>query len=671
MKKVYGTCLWLIFCGVVLSMQQRSLSASVVQDARILAQKNARSYFEALATPKAREEYNQAINYNPGSMLALMEASADGKPQKWAKTKAFFNKMLDKIVITAQEIENAVKNVAVNTFKLFTAPYKELIKKQQSPIYANPYKNTVASVRKGGAVSEGEAAYLKERRKFTRKGLEKFLDMKIPDDVPTPDVMVSLSGGGVRAMILAWAFMRALEMISLSDAVAYTATLSGSSWFLWPWLVSGMSLEEYKTRLFSSATRGPITLRNPNDDIKSIMKLLLRMAVFDLPITVITFYKSALAAGLLYGMGENNDPLQTYMDTIKLDAAHMPYPVMTMISTPDARWFTMTPHEVHSLNLGYGIPEWSLGWKFANGKSGNTPNPPRRDLSSNMAASSAAIALSGKDIYYNIFQFLPAGWMKDFLKSLLQETAAGQLRFTSQKEYNPFKGIPDLPMYDTLRGLTWGQTDYAYFTDAGVIWSTPTIALFGRKQEKIPVIYLIEDAGATVGSDELGKIKAYAQGEGSDGKYYSFPSFEASESFGAQSLSFLADDDSLVLYIPRVIDPQLIKDHATDPLVAESIKRLTFDMEKRVKGGVYGTFNLVYSRAAVEDLIAVGQVNVIANREKIKTVIKHYMQMYINKVHGNQDEYKKAKAALRTLIAPAMPAEKRTAEEKKPAVETS
>lgn len=666
MKKVYVTCLWLSFCVVVTLMLKSSLSVSAPQPLQQIKQDDLQTYVLNIVTPQGREEYRQAVAYEPPSMLAITEADGVGKTQKGAKTKAFFNKMLDKIVITAQEIENAVKNVAINSFKLFTAPYKEKIKKEQSPIYANPYKDTVATVRKGGPVSDGEAEYLKARRLIVRRGLERFLEIKIPDNVPTPDIMISLSGGGSRAMILAWTFMRALEMIGLLDCATYMATLSGSSWFVWPWLASGLSLEAYKQRLLSIAERGPVTLRNPNEDVKSIMKLLLRMGVYDRPVTVINFYASALAAGLFYGLGENNDPLQAYMDMTKkaLEGARLPYPIMTMISTPDARWFTVTPHEVHSPNLGYGVPEWSFGWKFNKGQSGKAPNPPRRDLPSSIAASSAAIALSGKDIYYNIFQYMKDGWEKDILKSLLQETAAGQLRFTSAKEYNPFKGIEGLPLYDTMRGQTWGQTEYAYFTDAGVIWITPTIALMVRKQEKVPVIYLVEDGGAVVGPDEMIKARAYAQGDGSDGKKYSFPAVEHPEEFGKSSLSFLADDDSLVMYFPRVIDDEILKKHKEDSELAESIKRLNFNMGERLKT-VYATFNLKYSRAATEDLIALGQVNVLANRDKIKAVMRQYVQMYIDKVQGNEDVYKQSRTAFYQMITPVKPAEKRTAEEKK------
>ncbi len=649
MKKVYVAGLWLSLCCVVVLMLKSSLSITAPQSAEVIGK-------QAL-----QEEYRQAVQYEPQSMLdlsesetAIVQATADGKPQKWVKTKAFFNKMLDKIVISAQEVENAVKKVGIDAFKLFTAPYKEKIKKEQRAIYANPYKDTVATVRKGGPVSEGEEKYLKARRLLVRRGLEKFLDMKIPENVPTPDIMISLSGGGSRAMILAWSFMRAIEMIGLLDCATYVATLSGSSWFLWPWLLSGQSLEQYKQRLISIAERGPITLRSPNSDVNNILKLLLRMGVYDRPITTINFYSSALAAGLLYGLGDNADPLQTYMDMTKnaMEGAKVPYPVMTMISTPDARWFTMTPHEVHCPGLGYGVPEWAFGWKFNKGTSGATPNPPRRALPDNLAASSAAIALSGKDIYYNIFQYMPNGWAKDILKSLLQESAAGQLRFTSEKEYNFLRGIEGLPVYDTLRGKTWGQTEYAYFTDAGVIWIDPIIPLMVRAQENVPVIYLVEASGAMVGADELIKAKAYAQGDGSDGKKYKFPNVEHPEQFGTKSLSFLADDDSLVMYFPRIIDDEILEKYNEDSDLADAVARLNFDMGERLKT-VYATFNLKYSKAAVEDLIAVARLNVLGNKDRIKAVMKEYIELYIQrKTGGETAEYKGARQAFLAKITP-------------------
>ena len=89
-----------------------------------------------------------------------------------------------------------------------------------------------ASVRVSDDLCNDEKRFLDKRRRFTRRGLARYLDipedMIHPDDVPI--IAMCGSGGGLRALVAGSSSYLSATEHGLFDCVTYTAGVSGSCW---------------------------------------------------------------------------------------------------------------------------------------------------------------------------------------------------------------------------------------------------------------------------------------------------------------------------------------------------------------------------------------------------------------------------------------------------------
>ena len=147
---------------------------------------------------------------------------------------------IQRIIGIAQDI--------INFFKSYS------VKNLQDALNArNPWRSTVAYVQKSVDLSPVEQAFRKQRVPGIRQALEKFLGISLAQlsDNQLPIIAFSGTGGGYRAMILTQGYMEGIEKIGLLNALMYVAGLSGSTWFLAPWLLSGVSPTEFKELLLN------------------------------------------------------------------------------------------------------------------------------------------------------------------------------------------------------------------------------------------------------------------------------------------------------------------------------------------------------------------------------------------------------------------------------------
>jgi len=559
----------------------------------------------------------------------------------------FFNKAMVWFVKEVEKAEERTKQIARKIGYLVTAPFIKTVNRTHSAVYGNPYAYIPARVRiEDDVFSPEEKAYLSVRKPFVKKSLEEFIGITIPEGLELPNMMVSLSGGGSRAMLHSWSVMRAFDKMGLLNAISHVSSLSGSTWFLWPWLISGMTLEQYEDKLLSGVVGGfvpraasfvvPIGTKAFKKSInthKIITEFFVRELVFNRDVTPIDIYGVVLGLILFEGFGENNDPLQVYMDPLypNLDSGTIPYPILTTISIPDVRWFTATPYEFGASSLGAYVPIWGVDRKFKDGVSvGMVPYPDRVGLSGFIAMSAAAMAASLGDIYFNLFSGIKEGKIKTLLQAIMEQSPLERLRFFYYERSNFLYGVPGLPIYDSLSGKTWGDVKSIKYTDAGVIWVNPIPPLLDRMKPKVPTILIVQDASAKVGYPRLKDAKAYADGENPRKKRFSFPELQKEFPYNKKGMSILQNDDVLIFYFPRIIDRELIQKNESNPELQSLIQRQNFDMDQRL-ASVYSTFKLQYTEDNARDLTAVGMFNVLANKEKIRETIKQFVQRYIQR----------------------------------------
>jgi hypothetical protein len=89
----------------------------------------------------------------------------------------------------------------------------------------NPEIEREARVRIGNEICEEELAFYEKRRKFTRRGLAKFLGVREHeiDERDIPTIALAGSGGGYRAMLGLTGYIKAMKESGLFDCVTYMA----------------------------------------------------------------------------------------------------------------------------------------------------------------------------------------------------------------------------------------------------------------------------------------------------------------------------------------------------------------------------------------------------------------------------------------------------------------
>ena len=545
------------------------------------------------------------------------------------KTK-WYEKSLEDITRAIEIVENDAKRFAQRTATFLASPFKKRIKRRQFAIHGNPYKETIAVVRRGGPISEGEQKFIDRRRKTASVAMNKFVGFKAGVDVG-----LSLSGGGNRSATYTIGALLAMQKIGLLSTVTWMTTLSGSGWTVWPWLVAGSTLQEHKERLLASVTHGP-SLRSIKH-VKGVVDIILRDLAYGRLVNLATIYAAGLGSIFFDGLGDYNDPQKVWMDKIQenLNTGRFPFPIMTTLSVPDGRWFTVTPEEFGSASLSAFIPEWAGQRRFFGGASiGDIPYADRVPVSRWMGDSALAPGASFGDLFVNIFATMKEGPAKKVLRLLLHESPMERLRAIYSERFNPFRGIPDLPMYNKVEKKTWTDAKTIKLTDAGVFSGNPIIPLLERAAiSPIPMVILVVDASSVIGYDELEKLKRYSDGENPDGIKLPFPDLPADrEQLSTQPCTAFSNEKVLMLYLPMVKNEQLIEANKNNPALKDIVSQLNWSLKERMADS-FNTFNLKFNRKKAEQLINLAQFNILVSAEIIRTAISEFVLKYLDKVN--------------------------------------
>ncbi|KAK9372435.1 acyl transferase/acyl hydrolase/lysophospholipase [Lipomyces chichibuensis] len=276
-----------------------------------------------------------------------------------------------------------------------------------------------AYVRLGPQLSNQEVKFRKNRAKFTKKGLAKYLDIPVSsiDERDIPIIAVTGSGGGYRSMIATGGYIMALQETGLLDCTTYLAGVSGSTWLMALFYTlaecdATRLIDHIKARtgvhiaflpaameLFTTAPTDKFLLHG------IIEKLHYNYTSVSLP----DIYGVLLSSRLLVPNNElivDRDNLKISSQRRIVDTGAVAMPIYTAVrhefgptgakveatdqSTihPDNtvieqrkkreswfQWFEFTPYEVGCEEVCAWIPTWSLGRKWSNGVSVDTAVP--------------------------------------------------------------------------------------------------------------------------------------------------------------------------------------------------------------------------------------------------------------------------------------------------------
>ncbi|MFC1843142.1 hypothetical protein ACFLYU_05795, partial [Candidatus Dependentiae bacterium] len=361
---------------------------------------------------------------------------------------------LEKIFRIGADLLEKTREEVFKIFNIAFGPLRALIRYVKSYInpepyniiHKNPYAKKDAKVRIGGPIAcKGEKDVFDRRQKKARRAQEKFLGIKFGKNEKPLVVSFVASGGGQRAVLCTIGSVLGAKKIGLFNCGVYMSTLSASTWFLAPWLISGLSLEAYKKRAIAEA-RSNLGLKDVAVDSKYALDLLKTKFAFGQPIGVIDLFGILLSIYYLKGYGENGNPQRCYLSSLQnymeMKSGDMIIPIFTAVTAEvgmEHKWCWFTPWEFGSRWFGSGgmyIPVWAFGRRFIKQK--RTKNwgsvskplyPPRTSLGFVMGVCGSAPAATLGQTYDQVIDKMKSSPIKAVLKYALKKTDLKKVRF--------------------------------------------------------------------------------------------------------------------------------------------------------------------------------------------------------------------------------------------------
>ncbi|MFC1843141.1 hypothetical protein ACFLYU_05790 [Candidatus Dependentiae bacterium] len=520
-------------------------------------------------------------------------------------------------------------SVAEDVAYTLLTPVQELIKQNTPAIYENPFRTMHANVRFGGPVCLQELLYRDERFKVVKQAQEKMLGMELEKE-DVLDIGFSLSGGGWRAMCCSLGSCVGAKKIGLLDSTMCMSALSGSTWFLGPWIYSGMHIYDYRKRAIKVAGNG-IKIKNMQEASDLLDNVWVKFA-YNQPLNVIDLYGALLANSLFRGLTKEPHRALASDQRRVIAKGEFPLPVCTAVlgeAEKDEFWFEFTPYEVGSRWLSAYVPAWAFGRHFKRGKS--KTHAPEQNLGFCMGLWGSAFAADFEDMYEIVLDGIK---FPKFLKNIPFAEAI----FKTIKQVFAKLAYSDLgdlrvawarvPNYVyKLQGAPHNKYKELKLVDAGLDLNNPVFSTYRRPPYgDAPDIIFVFDSGGSLKFKELQLWMNYADYNG-----LKFPKIEKFE-VGKQIIKVFKDDSDLdvpvVVYLPRINGIQLIQKNNYKNWYDYYLELLDgFDIEKVTSSGFAKTFNFKYTEKQAETLIAMTEFNIIAVEDKVKEIMRDRIKL--------------------------------------------
>lgn len=511
-----------------------------------------------------------------------------------------------------------VKNFALT---VITQPMRDLIRDQLPELQNYPRKAEVARVRLGNTLHDDEKKYMKAREPKVKTALEKFLG-HAPEALPV--IALVESGGGYRAMTCSLGWHVGLAKIGLMDAVTYMVGLSGSTWSIGLWVLSGLSIEQFKEQLIPLMSG--LNKVSP-EEFKLMAYSWLLKSAFDQQLTLVDLYAGLLSNALLQPFGDLRQRKGLSDQAKMIERGQMPFPIYTAVRAEDhapQAWYEFTPFEIGATWLGAYVPTWAFGRKFNNGVS--IDFAPEQSFGFLMATYGSAFAAKIEQIYKEVTK-------GDRLQSPLDTIVdaiidrIGQERITRARVYNFAANLRDLPKLD------FPLQEQMQMVDAGVAFNLPYPPISGERPErKADIIMFLDASGGEIGND-LKKVEAYARE-----KKLKFPKIDYTD-IGKKAVSIFKDETDasvpLVIYLPRVMDTQLLGEMGSKPEYADLNALLKgFNIDECLKSDYCNTSNFTYIENQIKQLSGMTEFNIRATADRIKGAIDWKIKQMAGKVQA-------------------------------------
>lgn len=534
--------------------------------------------------------------------------------QEKGKLKGF-NQAEWKIVQPALLQLKHAKNETINAI---ARPAQDLIRQNLSELQDYQHKNESARVRIGNTLNDDEKKYLSIRKPRVKAALEKLVGHSI-EAVPT--IALVESGGGYRAMTCSLGWHVGATKMGLMDAVTYMVGLSGSTWSIGLWVLSGLSIEQFKEQLIP--LMNGIDKVSP-DEFKLMANSWLIKTVFNQELTLVDLYSGLLANALLKPFGDERQRISLSEQASKIAGGQLPFPLYTAVRAEDREkqdWYEFSPYEIGASWLGMYVPTWAYGRRFDNGVS--IDFAPEQSFGFQMGTFGSAFGANIDQIMTQMTQHDPLDPPLDTIVNAMIDRI-GQERITRARVFN----------FTANMGGIMSDAPQMKLVDAGVAFNLPYPPISGERPErKADIIIFLDASGGTIG-DDLRKVEQYARSKG-----LKFPTIDYT-SIGKNAVSIFKGEDAsvpLVIYLPRVMDAQLFGAQANNPEYADlSMLIKGFDIDACLKNDYCNTNNFKYVEKQIRQLSGLTEFNIRASAQIIKDAIDWKINQMVGKSGGEK-----------------------------------
>lgn len=459
-----------------------------------------------------------------------------------------------------------------------------------------PYSQTQAFVRYGTDLCIDEQSFLVRRFEKTKQALERVLSSSLPD-YAVPRLALCLSGGGVRSAIASYGLLLGMDEIGLLDAITYSIAASGSTWMLSSYFVAGTDVPNYRSDLVKAVTHEYVPAPTAMADT------FLQKFIYKQPLGLVDLYGVYLSHKFFQSVPTDIGRQRVWFSDLRdrIDNGSFMLPFCTAIeitkSTKNPVWYTFSPYEVGSDELGLFVPMWALGRRFFDGVSIDVQNPPELRLGFLMALWGSALSSTFKHMYeFAVRNRIESAVVRAMVKNILKQTV-GPLQFAPVNILNPFYGV-EQSEYKDIEQLT--------FVDAGYVNNVPIIPLLqkNRSVNIFVVLDVSEHIHENFGASALQKNEQYALEHG-----YSFPHIDSAK-ISHKAVQVFTDNNPDTPIIIYVVPTKL----ANHPELGDPEAEFP---------SVYKTTNFSYSKRDAERLIDLVRLTVTENKDVIIDAIRH------------------------------------------------
>lgn len=535
----------------------------------------------------AKEEFKKFSSLNVGTLKGDVFYIGDKNAEFYGYTTAEWN-----------VVEPAIQKA------------RKLIMDQLPAIVENPYKNTAASVRSSNELPSQEKEFLQQRRPKVKATIEKLLGKNInTQDVPT--IALVCSGGGYRAMLYTIGALQGGANTGILDACTYMVGLSGSTWAIGGWMLSGKSIQDYHKWVTTNIHHG---LKKISPDNLILMgDALLTKYFFDTPYDIVDLYGLLLANELLAESGKKRQRRTLSEQAQRIHNGSLPLPIYTAIAaetiSTEENWYEFTPYEVGAAWLGMYVPSWAFGRKFNKGVSVNFA--PEQNFGVLMGTFGLAIGITVERLMQEInlkdmINKIRIPMVENIINKILQEQA--QLRITSSDFFNFAFGIGSF------------NNRIIKLVDAAINNNLPFNPVNGHRKDRSCDIFIVVDASAGTIAGELRKAEQAMRNQG-----IKFPVIDYANIEKNPVSMFIDEKDPqtpIVIYISNTFEKQLFDQVKNQPQYA-ALKPLleNFDITLCLKESCR-TFNFNYPEKVARQMSALGEFNSTVAADKIKKAIQ-------------------------------------------------